>query len=167
MYTRSFTIPSAVYFYCLLPSLLIIIGVLLIMLFSKKQKGSYYYNYKLNYLYNGGSILITILLLPLLLGYSIAMIYLIVNEYLVNIPLIVIIVLALLPVVPLVFFILVTRRFIKTLKMKKELDDNYDFTSNDKVRESEIEVWFFYLLIFYINLALYTWQVLILVLSYN
>lgn len=140
MYSRSFTIPRAVYYYCLLPALLIILGVVLVLIFSHKQKGSYYYNYKINYLYNGGSILITILLLPLLLGYSLAMIYLITNEFLVDIPLIVIIILALVPVVPLIFFIVVTVRFIKTLKMKKELDANYEFPEEKGERESEIEV---------------------------
>ena len=41
---------------------------------------------------------------------------------------------------PLIFFIVVTVRFIKTLKMKKELDANYEFPEEEKDRESEIEV---------------------------
>ena len=124
MYTTYFIIPKAVYFYCILPALLLILGTLIFMIVYRRKKGTYYYVYTMNFVLNFVSMLLCILLLTLLIGYSWAMLYIIYLKLIVNVNVFVIVILILLPIIPLVTLIIVCRRFIKNLKYKEELDEN-------------------------------------------
>ena len=125
MYTTYFIIPRAVYFYCILPALLLIIGTLIFTIVYNRKKGTYYYVYTMNYVLNFISILLCLLLLVLLIGYSWAMLYIIHLNLITNVNVFVIVILIIMPLVPLITLIFVINRFIKNLKYKKALDENY------------------------------------------
>ena len=52
MYTTYFIIPKAVYFYCIVPAIAIIIASIIFGLIYHKKKGTHYYIYTMNYVYN-------------------------------------------------------------------------------------------------------------------
>ena len=70
MYFKFFMIPKAVYFYCILPCLLIIIACLAFKILYSQKKDTYYYYFNSNYFLLIGGILISAILLALLTGYS-------------------------------------------------------------------------------------------------
>ena len=81
MYFKFFAIPKAVYFYCILPALLIIIATLIFKIVYSRKKESYYYVFNTNYFLLLSGILVAALLIALLSGYSAATIYIIfINE---------------------------------------------------------------------------------------
>lgn len=125
MYSSYFIIPKAVYFYCILPALIIIIGSIIFWLIYRRKKETKYYAYTLNYVYNIASILICLLLFPLLLGYSAAMMYMIKVKLLLNVSLLLKILLILLPLIPFLTLLYVLYRFIKNLKLKEIIDERY------------------------------------------
>lgn len=122
MYFRFFSIPKAVYYYCFLPALLIIIACLIFWLFYRYKKGTHYYVFTLNYFYEIAGIILSSILLALLIGYSTATIYTIYLNNLINDYYAFIIMLAFLPLIPLCLFIWLCFKLYQNLEYKKELD---------------------------------------------
>lgn len=131
MYTNYFIIPKAVYFYCIVPAVVVIIASIIFSLAYHKKKGTYYYMYTLNYVYNIASILLCLLLFPLLFGYSLAMAYIIRDGLITNVNFLVIVMLIMLPIIPLATLIFVSIKFVKNLKYKEQLDENSEFVDNE------------------------------------
>lgn len=120
-----FIIPEAVYYCCIIPALIVIIACVLFSAIYRKKKETKYYAYTLNYVYNIGSILVCVLLFPLLLGYSLAILYIINKGLLVNVSFLLKIFLIALPLIPFVTLIYVMRKFIKNLDLKNKIDERY------------------------------------------
>lgn len=124
MYSELFIMPKAVYFQVLLPIFILIIAFLIYYIINKKNKGTYYYTFHLNYVICIMSLLITSMILSLMLGYSLALGKLILlntlaEEYYFMLGLFIVINIVLL----IIFFVLV-HKLIKNLNLKKELDNN-------------------------------------------
>ena len=118
MYSTYFIIPKAVYFYCILPALIIIIASIIFSLVYHKKKGTHYYLYTLNYVYNIASILLCALLFPLLLGYSLAMSYIIHVGLIADVSFSLILILVIFPIVPFITLSIACFKFINNLKYK-------------------------------------------------
>ena len=125
VYTTYFIIPKAVYFYCIFPAGIVILASIIFGLCYHKKKGTHYYIYTLNYVYNIASILLCLLLFPLLFGYALAMAYLIMRGLISEVGFLIKFILILLPLVPLATLIFVCVKFVKNLKYKEELDEEY------------------------------------------
>lgn len=123
MYSYYFIIPDAVWYCCIIPALIIILACFLFGIVYRKKKDTKYYAYTLNYVYNIGSILICLLLFPLLLGYSAAMLYIINKGLLIDINVIIKVLLVILPLIPFVTLMFVLYKFIRNLKYKDEIDE--------------------------------------------
>lgn len=121
-----FVIPDAVWFCCILPAIIIILASILFGLVYCYKKDTKYYTYTLNYVYSVTSILICLLLFPLLLGYSVAILYTIAKGIVLveSVSIILKVLLIILPLIPFVTLIYVVSRFIKNLELKTEIDDN-------------------------------------------
>lgn len=121
-----FVIPDAVWFCCILPAIIIILASILFGIVYRYKKDTKYYTYTLNYVYSITSILICLLLFPLLLGYSAAILYTIAKGIVLveSVNIILKVLLIILPLIPLVTLIYVVSRFIKNLELKTEIDDN-------------------------------------------
>jgi len=132
MYTTYFIIPKAVYFYCIVPAIAIIIASIIFGLIYHKKKGTHYYIYTMNYVYNFASILLCLLLFPLLLGYVLAMAYIINRGLIENVSFIVNFILILLPLIPFVTLAFVSYRFVRNLHYKEQLDEERDNLSIDE-----------------------------------
>ena len=126
MYTTYFIIPKAVYFYCMLPALIIIIGCILFSIFYRRKVGTYYYVYVLNKVYNLSSILLCLLLFPLLMGYSLAMLYVLHKGLIIGVSPILKVILVILPLIPLITLIIVISRYLKNLEYKQRLDERLE-----------------------------------------
>ena len=137
MYNYYFIIPDAVYYCCIIPAIIIIIACILFNLIYRQKKERKYYAYTLNYIYNIGSILICLLLFPLLLGYSAAMLYIINKGLLIKIKILLKIIIIILPIIPFVTLIYVLYKFIKNLKLKSIIDERYEEKENNKMENTE------------------------------
>ena len=118
MYSKFFMIPKAVYYFCLFPALIIIIASIVFAIVYRKKKGTEHYAYTLNYIYTIVSMLLSLLLLPLLLGYSIAMIEIISRGIVEVVNNGVMIILFLLPLIPLISLIVVFTSYVKGVHFK-------------------------------------------------
>ena len=123
MYKYYFVIPDAVWLCCILPALIIIFASILFGIVYRQKKETKYYVYTLNYVYNIASILICLLLFPLLLGYSAAMLHIIDKGLLIDVNVLLKILLIILPLIPFVTLIFVLYKFIKNLKIKDKIDE--------------------------------------------
>lgn len=125
MYFKFFSIPKAVYYYCFLPAILIIIVCLIFWLIYHNKKGTHYYVFTLNYFYEIAGIILSSILLALLLGYSSATIYTIFLSGLISNYYAFVIMLVFLPLIPLCLFIWLSFKLYHNFEYKKELDTNY------------------------------------------
>ena len=139
MYNYYFVIPKAVYFCCILPALIIIIACILFSIIYRQKKGTPYYTYTLNYVYNIASILLSLLLFPLLLGYSMAMLTIINSGYIIDVDLLLKILLIILPMIPFFTLIFVLYKFIKNLKLKNIIDEDIQNLKNKGNKEALVE----------------------------
>ena len=125
--------PMEIWYYVIIPIIGILIAYFLFWLLYKNKKGSYYYNYVVDYVYSTLGIVFCSLLFCLLLGYSIATIEIITSAKLISTYLILVIVLIILPVVPACFLVYVIKVYLRNLKRKEILDrdlenkDNFTF----------------------------------------
>ena len=125
--------PMEIWYYVIIPIIGILIAYFLFWLLYKNKKGSYYYNYVVDYVYSTLGIVFCSLLFCLLLGYSIATIEIIASAKLISTYLILVIVLIILPVVPACFLVYVIKVYLRNLKRKEILDrdlenkDNFTF----------------------------------------
>ena len=69
---KYFYIPAEVWYYVVIPILIILLIYFVFNLVYHRKKGTYYYNYVVDYVYSTLGVLFCSLLLCLLLGYSIA-----------------------------------------------------------------------------------------------
>lgn len=122
MYSNYFIIPKAVYFYCILPALILIIASIIFNIIYHKKKGTHYYIYTLNYIYNIVSILLCALLFPLLLGYSLAMSYIIQIGLIKDVSFFLLLVLLIFPIIPFITLAVACFKFVNNLKYKERLD---------------------------------------------
>ena len=120
MNNQFFIIPKAVYHFCLIPALVIIVASIIIAVWYRRKKDTKHYGYTLNYIYNIVSMLLSLLLLPLLLGYSMAMIEIINRGLIQGMNHVIMLILFLLPLIPLVTLIIVFINYVKGLSHKKE-----------------------------------------------
>lgn len=132
MYNYYFVIPDAVWYCCIIPALIIILACFLFGIIYRRKKDTRYYAYTLNYVFNIGSILICILLFPLLLGYSAAMLYIINKGLLVDVNIVIRILLIILPIIPFITLIVVLHKFIKNLKFKEIVDERIKNDEEEK-----------------------------------
>lgn len=126
MNTTYFIIPRSVLYYCILPALFFVFICLMYYIINLKKKGTYYYSYNLNMAFSITSILLSLLIFPLLLGYSIAMSVVLYKKLIIDVSFLIIIVLILLPLVPFSTLIFSFINFTKNLDGKKYLDEYYE-----------------------------------------
>ncbi len=119
---KYFYIPTEVWYYVVIPILLILLIYLVFDLIYHKKKGTYYYNYVVDYVYSTLGVIFCSLLLCLLLGYSLATIKLLVDANLIQNSLIFVTILVILPLIPLFFLGYILKIYLKNLKRKKILD---------------------------------------------
>lgn len=135
MYFKFFSIPKAVYFYCVLPILLIIVTCLIFNIIYRRKKGTYYYVFNNNYFLLLAGVLVSAIMIALLAGYSIATIYTIFSHDLFAQYYILMMVLVILPLIPLCLFIWLCFRLYDNFQYKKELDSNLDKKFADEKKE--------------------------------
>lgn len=135
MYFKLFSIPKAVYFYCLFPILLIIVACLIFNIIYRRKKGTYYYIFNSNYFLLLAGILVSAIMIALLTGYSVATIYTIFLHELFSKYYILVMVLVILPLIPLCLFIWLCFRLYENFQYKNELDDNLDKQKLDNKEE--------------------------------
>ena len=121
---KFFWLPKEVIYYVVIPIICILLIYFVFSLIYHRKRGTYYYNYVVDYVYSTLGIIFCGLLFCLLLGYSIATFQiLIVNRILSNYILLAVI-LVILPVVPSCFLVYVVRVYLKNLKRKERLDSD-------------------------------------------
>lgn len=120
---KYFYIPANVWYYVVIPILIIILIYLIFNFLYRNKKGTYYYNYVVDYVYSTLGVIFCSLLLCLLLGYSIATIQILNEANVIKNNIIILLVLIILPVIPSVFLGYVLKIYIKNIKRKKVLDE--------------------------------------------
>ena len=120
---KYFYIPANVWYYVVIPILIIILIYLIFNFFYRDKKGTYYYNYVVDYVYSTLGIIFCSLLLCLLLGYSIATIQILSEASILQSNIVILLVLIILPIIPAIFLGYVLKIYIKNIKRKKILDD--------------------------------------------
>lgn len=123
---KFFLIPKAVYFYCILPCLLIIIAGLIFKIIYSRKKDTYYYIFNTNYFLLIAGIIISAILMALLIGYSGATIYMILINEAFSKFYILTMILVVLPLIPLCLFVWLCFKLFDNLEYKKYLDENYE-----------------------------------------
>ena len=118
----NFFIPKEVWYYVIIPICLILLVYIVFWLFYRKKKGTYYYNYVVDYVYSTLGIVFCALLLCLLLGYSIATIETLLTTNLIKNYMVLAVLLFFLPIVPACFLVYVLKIYIRNLKRKVKLD---------------------------------------------
>ena len=130
---KFFWLPKEIIYYVIIPMLVILFAYLIFALVYRRKKGTYYYDYVVDYVYSTLGILFCALLFCLLLGYSIATLQiLIVNRIIMNYVLLAVII-AILPIIPTCFLIYVIRVYIKNLKRKSRLDKNLELSQQEQI----------------------------------
>ncbi len=120
---KYFYIPAEVWYYVVIPILVILLIYFVFNLAYHRKKGTYYYNYVVDYVYSTLGVLFCSLLLCLLLGYSIATIQILSEANVIQNNILMFIVLLILPIIPTIFLGYVLKVYIKNLKRKRILDD--------------------------------------------
>ena len=128
-----------IWYYVVIPIVLILLIYFLFWLFYRNKKGTYYYNYVVDYVYSTLGIVFCSLLFCLLLGYSIATIQIISESSLMSKYLILVIVLIVLPVVPSCFLVYVLRVYMKNLKRKEKLDLALETETENEIKEEDVQ----------------------------
>lgn len=121
-----FMIPAEVWYFAIIPVVLIILLFLVFNIYYKNMKGTYYFNYVVDYVYSFFGIIICSILFSLMLGYSISVIQILNTNNLVSKNLILIIMLSFFSLIPFGFLIYSLYSFVKNLKKKEYLDDYID-----------------------------------------
>ena len=122
---RFFWMPKEVWLYVVIPICIILISYFIFYISYRRKKGTYYYDYVLDYVYSTLGILFCSLLFCLLLGYSIATMQLLIVNKVIKDHLLLTFVVAFLPVIPTCFLIYVIRVYLKNLKRKERLDEKF------------------------------------------
>ena len=131
IYMKFFWIPSAVWYYVVIPIVLILFGYFIFYLVYRNKKNNYYYNYVVDYVYSTLGIIFCGLLLCLLLGYSIATIQILILNNVIKTYILLDIVLIILPIIPASFLVYVIKVYLSNLKRKEVLDNNLNNENTD------------------------------------
>ena len=118
-----FWMPVQVWYYVVIPIIVILLIYAMFSLIYGRKKDSIYYNYVVDYVYSTLGIIFCSLLFCLLLGYSMATIKTILSNNLLESYKILSIVLVILPLIPTCFLIYLIRLFVKNLKRKEQIDN--------------------------------------------
>ena len=119
---KFFWIPREVWCYVVIPIFGILIFYLIFNLFYSRKKGTYYYNYVVDFVYSTLGIIFCGLLFCLLLGYSLATLQILSTNNLIRVYFLLAFILVILPIIPFGFLIYVISVFYKNLKRKAILD---------------------------------------------
>ena len=133
---KYFYIPAEVWYYVVIPILVILLVYVIFNLLYSKKKGTYYYNYVVDYVYSTLGVIFCSLLLCLLLGYSIATLQILIQAKVAKDSIFLVIVLVILPLIPLAFLIYVLKIYIKNLKRKDILDEALEDTEKELIKKN-------------------------------
>lgn len=120
---KFFWMPKEVWIYVVIPILIILVAYFTFYLIYRRRKGTYYYDYVLDYVYSTLGILFCSILFCLLLGYSIATIQILTVNGVLKEHLLLTFVVAVLPIIPTCFLIYVIKIYLTNLKRKERLDE--------------------------------------------
>lgn len=132
---KYFYIPAEVWYYVVIPILIILLIYFVFNLVYHRKKGTYYYNYVVDYVYSTLGVLFCSLLLCLLLGYSIATIQILSEANVIQKNILMFIVLLILPIIPTIFLGYVLKVYIKNLKRKRILDDALEEKERELIKK--------------------------------
>lgn len=132
---KYFYIPAEVWYYVVIPILIILLIYFVFNLVYHRKKGTYYYNYVVDYVYSTLGVLFCSLLLCLLLGYSIATIQILSEANVIQNNILMFIVLLILPIIPTIFLGYVLKVYIKNLKRKRILDDALEEKEKELIKK--------------------------------
>ncbi len=132
---KYFYIPVEVWYYVVIPILIILLIYFVFNLVYHRKKGTYYYNYVVDYVYSTLGVLFCSLLLCLLLGYSIATIQILSEANVIQNNILMFIVLLILPIIPTIFLGYVLKVYIKNLKRKRILDDALEEKERELIKK--------------------------------
>lgn len=132
---KYFYIPAEVWYYVVIPILIILLIYFVFNFLYRKKKGTYYYNYVVDYVYSTLGVLFCSLLFCLLLGYSIATIQILSEANVIQNNILMFIVLLILPIIPTIFLGYVLKIYIKNLKRKRILDDALEEKEGELIKK--------------------------------
>ena len=132
---KYFYIPAEVWYYVVIPILIILLIYFVFNLVYHRKKGTYYYNYVVDYVYSTLGVLFCSLLLCLLLGYSIATIQILSEANVIQNNILMFIVLLILPIIPTIFLGYVLKIYIKNIKRKRILDDALEEKERELIKK--------------------------------
>lgn len=132
---KYFYIPAEVWYYVVIPILIILLIYFVFNLVYHRKKGTYYYNYVVDYVYSTLGVLFCSLLLCLLLGYSIATIQILSEANVIQNNILMFIILLILPIIPTIFLGYVLKVYIKNLKRKRILDDALEEKERELIKK--------------------------------
>ena len=132
---KYFYIPAEVWYYVVIPILIILLIYFVFNLVYHRKKGTYYYNYVVDYVYSTLGVLFCSLILCLLLGYSIATIQILSEANVIQNNILMFIVLLILPIIPTIFLGYVLKVYIKNLKRKRILDDALEEKERELIKK--------------------------------
>lgn len=119
---KFFWMPAEVWYYVVIPILVILLVYFVFNFLYRRKKGTYYYNYVVDYVYSTLGIIFCSLLFCLLLGYSIATIQILIQTEVYREYFWLVMIIAILPLIPTAFLIYILRVYVKNLKRKEILD---------------------------------------------
>ena len=132
---KFFWMPLEILYYVIIPMVLIIFAYFIFTISYRNKKGTYYYNYVVDYVYSTLGILFCSLLLCLLLGYAIATIQILILTEVISRYWLLAILIGILPLVPACFLVYITKVYVRNLKRKDMLDEclkHGQFVNNKK-----------------------------------
>lgn len=120
---KFFWLPKEVWYYAIIPVLLILIAYFVFTMVYRKKKGTYYYDYVVDYVYSTLGILFCSILFCLLSGYAAATIKILINSNMLKDYLLLAILIVILPLIPTCFLVYIILIYVKNLKRKDLLDE--------------------------------------------
>lgn len=120
--------PVEIWYYVVIPILAILLVYFIFSLIYRKQKGTYYYNYVVDYVYSVLGIIFCSLLFCLILGYSIATLQILIVNNVIREYLLLAIIIGILPLIPSIFLVYILRIYVRNLKRKEKLDEELENT---------------------------------------
>ena len=125
---KYFLMPVEIWYYVVIPILAILLVYFIFSLIYRKQKGTYYYNYVVDYVYSVLGIIFCSLLFCLILGYSIATLQILIVNNVIREYLLLAIIIGILPLIPSIFLVYILRIYVRNLKRKEKLDEELENT---------------------------------------
>ncbi len=114
--------PKEVWYYVIIPIIILLLFYGIFTLIYNRKKGTYYYDYVVDYVYSSCGIIFCGLLFCLLFGYAIATFHILIVNNLLNQYILLAIIIAILPLIPSCFLVYIIKIYINNLKRKEKLD---------------------------------------------